>query len=104
MVFANEKDLGMASKNKKSKLAVKSVPQSADNIYILKLVLYLIIGSQWLRITKGTITVPIPIGLAIGVLFARMDRFSVDRKIEYAVLLVSMFIGFWLPLGLEIIL
>ena len=91
-------------KNKKSKAQARTVPQTTDNIYILKLVLYLIIGSQWLRITKGTVTVPIPIGLAIGVLFARMDRFAIDRKIEYAVLLVSMFIGFWLPLGLEVVL
>lgn len=92
------------AKNKKSKAAARTAPHEADSVYILKLVLYLIIGSQWLRITKGTMTIPLPIGLIIGVLFARMDRFQIDRKIEYAILLLSMFIGFWLPLGIEIIL
>ncbi len=84
----------------------KAAPTAAetDGVYILKLVLYLIMGSVWIRITKGNLTFPIPIGLAVGVLFARMERFQIDRKIEYAVLLISMFIGFWLPLGIEFVL
>lgn len=73
-----------------------------DTIYVLKLILYLILGSQWLRITKGTVTIPLPVGLIIGLWFARSDRLSFDRKMAYAILLLSMFIGFWLPLGLEI--
>lgn len=76
--------------------------QEADSVYFLKLVLYLILGAQWLRITKGTVTVPLPIGLIVGLLLARTDRLSFDRKMAYAILLVSMFIGFWLPLGLEL--
>lgn len=81
-----------------------AIAQEADSIYILKLVLYLILGSQWLRITKGTLTLPIPIGLLIGLLFARTEKFSLDRKIQYAILLLAMFISFWLPIGFEIIL
>ena len=94
----------VVAKNKKTKTIAKTVPQEADGIYILKLVLYLIIGAQWLRITKGSMTIPIPIGLLVGLLFARTDRFQIDRKIEYAILLLSMFVGFWLPLGIEIVL
>jgi hypothetical protein len=82
-------------------IAVNSEP---DAIYILKLVLYLILGSQWLRITKGSLTVPLPIGLLLGLFFARSDRRAFDRKIAYAILLLSMFIGFWLPIGLELVL
>ncbi|MBA2279360.1 hypothetical protein H0V99_02895 [Candidatus Saccharibacteria bacterium] len=74
-----------------------------DSVYFLKLVLYLIIGAQWLRITKSGLQIPIPIGLIIGILFARTDHFQIDRKVEYAILLVAMFVGFWLPLGLEIV-
>lgn len=81
-----------------------SVAQEADSIYFLKLVLYLILGSLWVRITKGTVTIPLPAGLIVGLLLARTDRLAFDRKISYAILLVSMFIGFWLPLGLEFIL
>jgi hypothetical protein len=78
--------------------------QEPDSVYFLKLVLYLIIGVQWFRISKGSITVPLPIGFIIGLLFARTDHFQIDRKIEYAILLVAMLIGFWLPIGFELIL
>lgn len=88
----------------KTKTRKKLIPQEPDSVYVLKIVLYMIIGAQWLRVTRGDLHIPIPIGLMIGVLFARMDRFQIDRKIEYAVLLVSMFIAFWLPLGLELVL
>lgn len=85
--------------------AAQAVPASqADSVYVLKLVLYLIIGSQWIRITRGDMQIPLPVGLVVGILFARLERFQIDRKIEYAILLLSMFIGFWLPLGLEIVL
>lgn len=73
-------------------------------MYLLKLVLYLIVGAQWIRLenTTGTTQVPIPIGLIIGVLFAAHDHFKIDRKIEYAVLLVAMFVGFWSQVGVYI--
>jgi len=91
-------------KKKPTKKVSKS-EQELDSTYILKLVLYLIIGSQWLRITKGDATqLPIPVGFIIGLLFAAHDHFQIDRKIEYALLLVAMFIGFWLPLGITIML
>ena len=75
-----------------------------DSVYLLKLVLYLIVGAQWIRLenTTGTTQVPIPIGLIIGVLFAAHDHFKIDRKIEYAVLLVAMFVGFWSQVGVYI--
>ena len=81
-------------------MAQKGKNQKFDTAYLLKIVLYLIIGSQWLKIvTKGGANIPIPIGAIIGVIFASHDHFRIDRKIEYAVLLIAMFIGFWVPLG-----
>ncbi len=81
-------------------MAKKGQNQQFDSAYLLKIVLYLIIGSQWLKIeTKGGVQIPIPAGAIVGVLFAAHDHFQIDRKIEYAVLLVAMFIGFWVPLG-----
>jgi hypothetical protein len=72
-----------------------------DSAYFLKLVMYLIIGSQWVRIESlPDWSVPIPAGLLIGLFFASHDHFRMDRKIEYALLLVSTFVSFWLPLGL----
>ena len=81
-------------------MAKKGKNQQFDSAYLLKIVLYLIIGSQWLKIvSKGGLQIPIPVGAVVGVLFAAHDHFQIDRKIEYAVLLVAMFIGFWVPLG-----
>jgi hypothetical protein len=88
------------AKNKQSK--EPPVGYEPDSVFLLKLVLYLIIGSQWLRLTTGSGQWPIPIGLLIGMLFAAHDHFRIDRKVEYALLLIAAFIGFWLPLGLEI--
>jgi ABC-type dipeptide/oligopeptide/nickel transport system permease component len=87
---------------KNKKVAVKT--KESDSQYFLKMVFYLIAGSIWLRISKDSTTIPFPIGLLLGIWFARMDKFQIDRKIEYAILLVSAFISFWLPIGLEIVL
>jgi hypothetical protein len=35
-------------------------------------------------------------------LFAVHDHFQIDRKIEYTVLLVAMFVGFWTQIGVYI--
>lgn len=73
-----------------------------DSVYVLKLVMYLIIGTLWVRIEHGAASIPIPVGLLIGVLFAMHDHFKIDRKIEYALLLVAMLVGFWSQIGLVI--
>jgi hypothetical protein len=84
-------------------MAKKKSNDELDSVYLLKLVLYLVVGAQWLKITTASgVQIPLPVGAFLGVLFAAHDHFRVDRKIEYAVLLVAMFIGFWLPLGLEL--
>lgn len=88
----------------KSKQKQAKTSEESDSTYLLKLVLYLIIGSQWVRITdNATNQIPIPVGLIIGLLFAWHEHFQIDRKIEYALLLVAMFIGFWLPMGINIV-
>lgn len=94
----------MATKTKK-KTTRKRVVQTgeSDSAYMLKLVMYLIIGSLWLKINTGNNSeLPIPIGFVVGLFFAMHDHFQIDRKIEYALLLVAMFIGFWLPIGIFI--
>jgi hypothetical protein len=77
--------------------------KESDGAYLLKLVLYLILGAQWFRITKSNMQIPVPYGFVIGLLFAAHDHFQIDRKIEYALLLISMFVGFWLPVGYEVV-
>lgn len=74
-----------------------------DTTYFLKLVVFLILGSQWVYIESyPDWQIPIPVGLIIGLVFATHEHFRIDRKIEYAVLLMATFISFWLPIGLYI--
>ncbi len=90
----------MPSKTKTKQTRTKEV----DSIYFLKLVVYLVLGSFWLRIvTKSGAQIPLPIGLLAGVVLLRHERLQLDKKIGYAILLMSAFISFWLPLGLHIV-
>ena len=90
----------MAIKQKATKSRTAS-PVQLDSVYLLKIVLYLIIGTLWLHIQSpsGGTQIPLPVGAAIGVLFAMHDHFKIDRKVEYAVLLVAMLVGFWTQAG-----
>ena len=78
--------------------------QELDSVFLLKLVLYMIVGSQWVRFTDGAgvTLLPLPIGLLVGLIFATHDHFRIDRKIEFAVLLVAMLVGFWTQAGIYV--
>jgi len=77
--------------------------QELDGVYLLKLALYVILGSLWIKISNGDgLNIPIPVGLIIGLIFASHEHFRIDRKIEYAVLLLAMLVGYFLPYGLYI--
>lgn len=86
----------------KRKQTAKKSPQELDSIYFLKMVFYLVIGSLWIRITNGSSEIPLPVGLAIGLILASHEKLQIDRKIEYAILIMAMFLGYWLPIGITI--
>lgn len=76
-----------------------------DSVYFLKLVLYVVLGSFWLKFSVplqvGDFQVHgVPLGLLIGLLFASHDHFQIDRKIEYAILILVTVITFFLPAGI----
>lgn len=89
----------------KTKKVINRSRTEWDSVFILKLVLFLILGSQWLYIIDGTKEgqLSFPIGAVIGLAFALHDHFKIDRKIEFAVILVAMFVGYWLPMGITIV-
>lgn len=77
--------------------------KQSDSGYFLKLVLYLILGSLWLKVSDGQgWQLPIPVGFLFGLILISHDHFKIDRKIEYAILLVAMLVGFWAPIGIYI--
>jgi hypothetical protein len=91
------------TKRRKKSVAVAraaTLPQELDGTYFLKLVLYLIIGSFWLKMTIGNGHLPIPFGLLVGLYFARNEKLQIDRKIEYALLLAAMLVGYFAPFGI----
>lgn len=88
---------------KKSSSALSKAEQNFDGVYLFKMVFYLLLGSLWLKISNGTSTaIPIPVGLIIGIIFTTHEHFRIDRKIEYAVLVVAMLFGFFANYGLYI--
>jgi len=82
---------------KKKKAAAES-----DSAYFLKIVLYIILGSMWLKFTTPILIgefqlYGLPIGLVLGLIFASHDHFQVDRKIEYAILVITAIVSFIVP-------
>jgi hypothetical protein len=93
----------MAKTAKATRKRAATPEDTFDGVYLLKMVLYLLAGSLWLKIGgENGLSVPLPIGLAIGLLFTTHEHFRIDRKIEYAVLLVAMLFGFFAPYGIYI--
>jgi hypothetical protein len=85
----------------------KVLPVEADSAYFLKLLLYMILGATWLKFATplhlGTFQINgAPLGLLFGIVLASHDHFAIDRKIEYAILLVMMILTYFLPAGILI--
>ncbi|MDQ2973133.1 MAG: hypothetical protein M3Q79_01455 [bacterium] len=92
----------MVKRKSNKRPASKVSAKESDSEYFLKLTMYMIIGSQWIRIERfPEWQIPIPYGLLIGLWFASRDHFQIDRKIEYAILLTATMVGFWLPIGIR---
>lgn len=93
----------LMAKTKAKKAAKKSSSDNFDGVYLLKMVLYLLLGSVWIKASNGEdIAIGIPIGLIIGLVFTLHEHFQIDRKIEYAVMIVAMLFGYFAPYGLYI--
>jgi hypothetical protein len=81
---------------KRTAKVASSQANEPDSTYFLKLVMYFIFGTFWVHISTDNWIMPIPLGFLVGMAFATHDHFKVDRKIEYAVLVVAMFISYFL--------
>lgn len=88
-------------------MPTKKKKTETDSAYVLKLVLYVILGTMWLKFETPLefgqfIFNGIPLGLVLGVVFASHDHFQMDRKIEYAILIVMTILSYFLPAGIVI--
>jgi hypothetical protein len=77
--------------------------REVDGVFLLKMVLYLILGSMWVKLShNNSLHIPLPVGFVIGILFATHEHFQIDRKLEYTLLLAALLIGYIAPFGLYI--
>jgi hypothetical protein len=73
-----------------SKAAKKTVSTEPDNTYFLKILIYLVLGTIWVKYNGYLV---LPAGLLLGIVIAQKDHFAIDRKVEYAILLIAAIIG-----------
>ena len=85
-----------------SKAIRKTNAKESDNAYFLKILIYFVLGMIWVKVNGYVI---LPAGLILGVIIAQHEHFAIDRKVEYAVLIVAAilglsgmgaFLGFWI--------
>lgn len=96
-----------AAKQTASKKKTAPVKSESDSAFLLKLVLYIIFGSLWLKfaipIQLGSFSISaFPIGLVLGLIFASHDTFQIDRKIEYTILIIMTVLTFFVPAAILI--
>jgi hypothetical protein len=94
----------VVAKPRKRFVRKRQVPGELDGVYLLKLVMILVVGSMWVRFVGDgqRYQIPVPVGLLIGLAFVMREKYKVDRKIDYALLLLAMFVGFWTQVGIYI--
>lgn len=81
----------------------KTRSQESDSVYFLKLVVYFVIGAMWIKVSNGhSVEIGLPLGFIVGIVLASHDHIKLDRKIGFAVLLVAMVMGFWVPFGIYV--
>lgn len=80
----------------------------SDSTYFLKLVLYVILGTLWLKFAAPItfLGVPfggVPVGMMIGLIVVRyFEKYQSNRKIWYAILLVVTIISHFVPAGIVV--
>ena len=80
----------------------------SDGEYLLKLILYVLLGSFWLKFSQPLMFSSLsfnalPIGLVIGlIIISQFEKFQSDRKIWYAVIIVVGIISYFVPAGIVI--
>lgn len=86
----------------------KEESYETDGTYFLKLVVFVLLGTLWLKFAQplswlGHLVTGIPLGMLIGLLLVnKFEKNQEDRKIWYAILLVVTIICYFVPAGIVI--
>jgi len=93
----------MAKTTKRPAKKSSKIQPEANSVYFLKILMYFILGTVWVRLVNVNIgafhDISLPIGLVVGLLFASHEHFQIDSKVEFAILIIAAFISFYLPVG-----
>ncbi len=71
-------------------MAKKNATTEYDSVYFLKILIYLILGTVWLSNGESR---TLPVGLIVGIVAVQHEKLQIDRKIEYALLLIGTILG-----------
>jgi hypothetical protein len=71
---------------------------SQDLAFLIKAALYLLLGTVWIAFGGHRL---LPIGVIVGFAFSQIEFLRIDRKIEYALLVVGALFGLY-GLGITI--
>jgi positive regulator of sigma E activity len=80
----------------------------SDSTYFLKLVVFILLGTLWLRFAEpiswmGIPMSGIPLGMLLGlVLVRKFEKYQSDRKIWYVILIIITIISYFVPSGIVI--
>ena len=83
-------------------------PFETDSIYFLKLVIFVLLGTLWVKFSDPIIWLgiplnAIPVGLLVGLLLVnKFEKHQSDRKIWYAILLIVGILCYFVPAGIII--
>lgn len=92
----------------KKSVSIRERVFESDSAYFLKLVVFVLLGTLWLKFGAAVAWagVPIrgvPIGLLVGlILIRKFEPHQSDRKIWYAILLITTLICYFVPAGIVI--
>jgi hypothetical protein len=92
----------MAKTTTKRRTTAVKPTEEKDTTYLLKIALYLLVGAFWVTIIYEDTVIPLPLGFLLGLAFASHDHFKMDRKIEYAILVVGVVVGFVTGYGMRL--
>ena len=67
-------------------IAKKRITKEADSVYFLKILVFFVLGSICVKY-HGIVIFPIGAVIALGL--TAHDHFAIDRKVEYAVIIIS---------------
>lgn len=98
-----------STKPRKSKAAASRTTErvfETDGTYFLKLVVFVLLGTLWLKfqdpvVWLGLHITAIPLGLLVGLVLVRQfEKMQSDRKIWYAILLIVTIVCYFVPAGI----